>query len=178
MLPGAICNTVAGQKRMTAKSWCAISKAIDIIKTAQNSSEGHAQAWLIEACAGGNIRSRVPALVDATSRVKDDGLAGSDLRPGNRLSLLRKRAPGPVSADVWADAFIDADALIDVDLSVPTYESLKKIYPRLVPGGAIYVDDCPEGNHWKARAGYAQFMGELGQPEIYEHGLGILYKAA
>lgn len=101
---------------MTAKSWCAISKAVDTIKTAQNSSEGHAQAWLIEACAGGNIRSRVPALVDATSRVNDDGLAGSDLRPGSRLSLLRKRAPGPVSPDVWADAFIDADALIDVDL--------------------------------------------------------------
>jgi len=66
--------------------------------------------------------------------------------------------------------------LLDVDLSVPTYEALKIFWPRLVPGGVIFVDDCPEGYEWKAREGYARFCQEAGLPEHYENGLGILEK--
>jgi hypothetical protein len=67
--------------------------------------------------------------------------------------------------------------LIDVDLSIPTYEGLKRLYPRLAKGGIIYIDDCPEGDNWKARAGYQQFVQEFGLPEEYDHGLGVVRKA-
>lgn len=68
--------------------------------------------------------------------------------------------------------------LLDIDLSDPTYEALKRFWPRIVPGGVIYVDDCPEGYNWKARIGYAQFCAENGLPEVYEYGLGVLNKPA
>lgn len=64
--------------------------------------------------------------------------------------------------------------LLDVDLSEPTYIALKRFWPRLVEGGIIYVDDCPEGYDWKARQGYAQFCQEFGLPERYEYGLGVV----
>jgi hypothetical protein len=45
--------------------------------------------------------------------------------------------------------------LIDVDLEIPVYEALVRITPRLVQGGIVLVDDCPEKTTWPgARAGY------------------------
>jgi O-methyltransferase len=78
---------------------------------------------------------------------------------------------------------IDADllperiavCLIDVDLEQPIYEGLRKIYPRLVPGGIILVDDCPPGTTWAgARAGYQRFVRDTGLPEVYVEGLGLV----
>ncbi len=66
--------------------------------------------------------------------------------------------------------------LLDVDLADPTYLALKRVYPRLVEGGVIYVDDCPENYGWKARDGYQRFVREAGLPEVYEHGLGVIRK--
>ena len=66
--------------------------------------------------------------------------------------------------------------LLDVDLSVPTYEALKRFWPRLMPGGMIFVDDCPEDYDWKAREGYARFCTEMGLKQEYKNGLGILEK--
>lgn len=64
--------------------------------------------------------------------------------------------------------------LLDVDLAEPTYHALKRFWPRLAPGGAILVDDCPDGTDWKARIGYSRFCQEAGLPEQYRHGMGIL----
>jgi len=66
--------------------------------------------------------------------------------------------------------------LLDIDLADPTYIALKRFWPRVVPGGVIYVDDCPEGYNWKARIGYEQFCRESGLTPRYEYGLGVLYK--
>lgn len=68
--------------------------------------------------------------------------------------------------------------LLDIDLSEPTYEALKRFWPRLVEGGVIYVDDCPENYDWKARAGYARFCQEIDVPERYQYGFGVLEKGA
>jgi O-methyltransferase len=66
-------------------------------------------------------------------------------------------------------------ALVDVDLELPVYEALRKLWPRLVPGGIILVDDCPEQTSWAgARVGYSRFMAERGLPERYRHGMGLL----
>ena len=87
---------------MTAKAWCAISTAVEMIKAAQNTSEGRAQAWLIEACSTGNVRSRADSIL---LRADD----GSALRTGRPIW----RVAGPVSSVTWKNAVIDGDALVD-----------------------------------------------------------------
>ncbi|MDW3208243.1 MAG: TylF/MycF/NovP-related O-methyltransferase [Reichenbachiella sp.] len=67
--------------------------------------------------------------------------------------------------------------LLDVDLEIPIYEGLKKIYPLLSENGVILVDDCPEGTSWGgARKGYESFMKEIGLAPKYKFGFGVLNK--
>jgi hypothetical protein len=87
---------------MTAKAWCAISTAVETIKAAQNTRVGRAQAWLIEACSTGNVRSRADSIL---LRADD----GSALRTGRPIW----RVAGPVSSVTWKNALIDGDALVD-----------------------------------------------------------------
>jgi O-methyltransferase len=68
-----------------------------------------------------------------------------------------------------------AVCLLDVDLEVPTHRGLERIYPRLVEGGIILVDDCPESTNWVgARVGYRNFVRAHGLDEVYQMGMGIL----
>ena len=65
--------------------------------------------------------------------------------------------------------------LLDVDLDIPTYEGLQRIYPRLVDGGMILVDDCPEQTTWAgARVAYQRFVDEMDLPPRFDLGLGIV----
>jgi hypothetical protein len=99
---------------MTAKTWCGISKAVEMIKTAQNTCLGRAQAWLIEACAAGNIRSRMPSSADSELLRSDNRPLSMDLRRGNRPGIIsRRRAPESVSPAAWKGAVIDLDVLVD-----------------------------------------------------------------
>ncbi len=67
--------------------------------------------------------------------------------------------------------------LHDVDLEIPTYEGLKKVYGKVIKGGVILVDDCPEDYIWAgARLGYRKFVEEYGLPERYRNGVGIIEK--
>jgi O-methyltransferase len=69
-----------------------------------------------------------------------------------------------------------AAALLDVDLAVPIYDGLRKLYPRLARGGVIAVDDCPVGYDWQARQGYDRFCREAGLAPRYELGVGLVRK--
>ena len=68
--------------------------------------------------------------------------------------------------------------LMDVDLSEPTYQGLRKFYPRLAPGGVILVDDCDDVPEqvWRARKGFEQFCREEGLPVRMIAGLGLIEK--
>ena len=67
--------------------------------------------------------------------------------------------------------------LLDVDLEVPTYEGLRKIVPRLAPGGMVLVDDCHEGNAFAgAKVGYQRFLAEAGMDETYFMNMGVYVK--
>jgi hypothetical protein len=66
--------------------------------------------------------------------------------------------------------------LLDVDLSKPTYEGLRRVWPKVEDGGVVLVDDCSPESSWKARHGYAKFMNEIGRPEEYNFGFGTLRK--
>ena len=41
-----------------------------------------------------------------------------------------------------------AVALLDVDLYLPTKISLANIWPHIIPGGAILIDDCDADSRW------------------------------
>ncbi len=68
--------------------------------------------------------------------------------------------------------------LLDVDLASPIYSGLKLIWPLLSPGGVILVDDCLDGNDWKALDGVKQFSQESGIPFRLVHGGAIFTKPA
>lgn len=67
-----------------------------------------------------------------------------------------------------------AVCLLDVDLEVPVYEGLRRIYPRLVGDGVILVDDCAAGHKWGAGIGYRRFVEEQDLPAEYFLGMGIV----
>jgi O-methyltransferase len=80
---------------------------------------------------------------------------------------------------------IIAVALVDVDLELPVYEALRRIWPRLAPGGVILVDDCPNDpaseqayrfRFLGAKRAYARFMGETGRAPAYRLGMGIVQR--
>ena len=65
-------------------------------------------------------------------------------------------------------------ALIDVDLRAPTEAALRKVYPRLSPGGIILVDDCGPESVWSARDGYFDFVTSLGLVPAFIAGMGMI----
>ena len=68
-----------------------------------------------------------------------------------------------------------AVALIDVDLDIPVHRGLERIVPRMVKGGIVFVDDCPENYSWAgARVGFKRYVDANGFPERYNLGLGII----
>jgi O-methyltransferase len=67
-----------------------------------------------------------------------------------------------------------AVALIDVDLKVPVYEGLRRLYPRLVEGGIALVDDCADPEWPGAREGYEQFVAEAGLESEIFLGMGVV----
>lgn len=68
-----------------------------------------------------------------------------------------------------------AVALVDVDLDIPVHKALERILPRMVKGGIVFVDDCPENYSWAgARVGYKRFVDAMHLPERYSMGLGII----
>jgi hypothetical protein len=69
--------------------------------------------------------------------------------------------------------------LLDVDLAEPTYEGLRRFWPRLSPGGVILVDDCLDcvEQRWFARIGYERFCIENGITPLMRYGFGVIEKA-
>jgi hypothetical protein len=66
-------------------------------------------------------------------------------------------------------------ALIDVDLDLPVFEGLRRLFPRLQRGGVMLVDDCPEETAWAgARIGYRRFVEAQGLAQRYVFGMGVV----
>jgi hypothetical protein len=103
MLPRAAHPGGAGGEHMDpAEEWCTISRALQIITSELRTSTGVAQTRLIEACAAGNIRSRVPGTA-----------SDIELMIIRSLGVLARTTPGPISMLVWKGAVIDGDTILD-----------------------------------------------------------------
>jgi len=91
------------------------------------------------------------------------GAEGVELVRGDMTTMSLDRLPSALAV-----------VLIDVDLAIPVYEALRRLTPRVSPGGVVLVDDCPESDDWQARKGYERFCTEYGFPQTYEYGLGLV----
>lgn len=118
-----------------------------------------------------------------TSPAHERGFQANSLALVTRLlELWRVSEIELVQADIAAlatDRLPDqiAVALVDVDLEAPTHAALEKIYPRLVAGGAILIDDCSAdaSNVFRgARVGYQRFIADRHLPERYAFGMGCI----
>jgi O-methyltransferase len=68
-----------------------------------------------------------------------------------------------------------AFALVDVDLYRPVRLTLDRLYPLLIEGGTIVVDDCASGPFEGALEAYRDFCREQDLPLRVEHGkLGLI----
>ena len=96
----------------------------------------------------------------------------------NRITRVRGVVADAASVDYSQYAPI-VFALIDVDLYRPVKAALEGIYPGLVPGGRIVVDDCvPTGAFSGAYHAYVEFCDANGiEPRIEKVKLGVLEKA-
>jgi O-methyltransferase len=130
---------------------------------------GFVEAQFSDDVAAGTIRSHRRGF-SANSRefvqrlLEQWDVAGIALIQGDIVTLPATRLPDQIAV-----------ALIDVDLDAPTYAALEKVYPRLVAGGSILVDDCsdaPSNPFRGARIGYERFVRQHHLPEHYEFGMG------
>jgi predicted O-methyltransferase YrrM len=90
-------------------------------------------------------------------------VSGVELIPGDIAALPDAMLPEQISV-----------ALIDVDLKVPVLAALRRIHPRLAPGGIALVDDCADPDWPGAREGYREFVAEIGEAEDYRLGMGVI----
>ena len=96
--------------------------------------------------------------------LKADGCEGVELVKGDIAALPDAALPATVAV-----------SLIDVDLEIPTYAALSRVFERLEPGGVILVDDCdPLNDYAGALVGYRNFVGERQLPEEYFMGMGVV----
>jgi hypothetical protein len=95
------------------------------------------------------------------------GCDGVRLLQGDIMTLPEQALPNECSL-----------VFVDVDLTRPTYVALERFWPRLMPGGAMLVDDCGEQSSWKAGIGFGHFCREHGLPAQYAYEMGVLLRPA
>lgn len=108
-----------------------------------------------------SFASNSPEIVDQLLR--QWGVTDVELVQGDIATVAEAKLPERIAV-----------ALIDVDLKVPVYEGLRRIYPRLVEGGIAMADDCAAPDWPGAIEGYRQFVAEEGLQEEYRLGMGIV----
>lgn len=114
-----------------------------------------------------SLRQEFSSNSPALTRWVMDKHGGKDVKmiQGDIAKLADNQLPAKISA-----------CLLDVDLVDAIYMGICRIYPRLVSGGMIAVDDCDDETLYKARIGYERFMNEHGLPVEIRLGMGIVKK--
>ena len=72
---------------------------------------------------------------------------------------------GDASSFDWSSVAPIGAVILDIDLYQPTIVTLNAIWPHLVPGGGIVVDDCLPGTPWDGSLqAYEEFIAAQGLP--------------
>ena len=76
-----------------------------------------------------------------------------------------KTFAGDASSFDWSAVAPIGAVILDIDLYQPTIVTLNAIWPHLVPGGGIVVDDCLPGTPWDGSLeAYEEFISAHGLP--------------
>ncbi len=120
-----------------------------------------------------NRRKRATELSDysyGSARVFNHGLA--------RLGYTNYRIiEGDCSKVDWEEIGPIGAVFLDVDLYLPTAVTLEALWPRIVPGGGIVLDDCVEPA-WcdGALQAYREFIERHGLPFVRVGGKGAMLR--
>ena len=98
------------------------------------------------------------------------GASDTTLIQGDICTLDPERLPAAISV-----------ALLDVDLYEPTLAGLRLLWPKLLPGGVILVDDCGDrAGGWAAGTAVTEFeaAAPAGLTSRNEFGMAVLSKRA
>jgi hypothetical protein len=122
-----------------------------------------------------DIPKGTPARNSSLFADNSEGLARRILRMHKSTSI---RLVAKDCSDITPDDFPDgiSTCLIDVDLSGPVYQALRRIWPLMNAGGRILVDDCSDTSSWRARDGLQIFCSESGIEAKRLYGMGMLQK--
>jgi hypothetical protein len=72
---------------------------------------------------------------------------------------------GDASSFDWSSVAPIGAVILDIDLYQPTIATLNAIWPHLVPGGGVVVDDCLPGTPWDGSLqAYEEFISAHGLP--------------
>ncbi|WP_375284216.1 class I SAM-dependent methyltransferase [Marinicauda pacifica] len=73
----------------------------------------------------------------------------------------------------WSKAGKISAMLLDIDLYEPTIKTLRGVWPHLLPGAVVVVDDCiPNSSYDGSLQAYLEFVAEIGASERYVGGKG------
>lgn len=76
-----------------------------------------------------------------------------------------KTVAGDASRFDWSSVAPIGAVILDIDLYQPTIATLNAIWPHLVPGGGVVVDDCLPGTPWDGSLqAYEEFISAHGLP--------------
>lgn len=76
-----------------------------------------------------------------------------------------KTHKGDAAAFNWSSIGPIGAVLLDIDLYVPTKAILDALWPHVVPGGGIVIDDCLAGTPWDGSLqAYEEFIAAHGMP--------------
>lgn len=107
-----------------------------------------------------STRGKSPALFDKF-RYGDEAIFARNIR---RAGYRRFRTvKGDASEFDWSTVAPVGAVILDVDLYQPTIAVLHNVWPHLLPGGGVVVDDCLAGTAWDGSLqAYEEFLVEQG----------------
>jgi O-methyltransferase len=92
-----------------------------------------------------------------------------------------KTIKGDASAFDWSKMGPIGAVLLDIDLYEPTIKILNNIWPHIIPGGGVVVDDCLAGSAWDGSLqAYEEFIAAHKLPfrRVGEKGALVVKQAA
>jgi O-methyltransferase len=96
-------------------------------------------------------------------RYGDEGIFCKNLASAGYKNFTTRK--GDAATFDWSTLGSIGAVLLDIDLYKPTIDVLNNVWPYIVPGGGIVVDDCLSGTPWDGSLqAYEEFLGAKGLP--------------
>jgi len=103
-----------------------------------------------------NLRGKSAAFLDRF-KYGDEGIFRKNLNSAGYSNFATRK--GDAAKFAWSTLGSIGAVLLDIDLYKPTIDVLNGIWPHIVMGGGIVVDDCSSGTPWDGSLqAYEEFL--------------------